>query len=411
MPRRCEARARASFPRKPSRTGVTDRAISSEATCYVPDVTQAPGYEIRRWSQFSRSVLSVPMLRNGRAVGAITVVAGAPNAFTERQQELLQTFADQAVIAIENVRLFNETREALERQTATADILKVIASSPSDTQPVFDAIAGSAKRLLGSYTAMVTRVIDGVVHLAASTADEDGGEDAAAISAFLGPHSRKGGAHGRAGEQCRRRRRHRSAARCEETSRERSAGAACWRCRCCTTPSRSARSALRAASQATFDDKTIELLKTFADQAVIAIENVRLFNETQGSAGASDRDIRCAAGDRQLDGRHAAGVRAHPRQRRAAFDVRQCSVILARDGMLHLVARRGSGAEGVDRLFPGAACRRRKARDVIGTGRQVYVSSAANAEESPLSRRVAERDGRPLACNDPDGLGRAERSA
>jgi len=87
----------------------------------------------------------MPMLRDGRAVGAVAVAREDPGAFSEKQIALLQTFADPAVIAIENVRLFNETKDALERQTATAEILNVISSSPSDAQPVFDAIVRSAR--------------------------------------------------------------------------------------------------------------------------------------------------------------------------------------------------------------------------------------------------------------------------
>ena len=120
-----------------------------------------------------RTMLSVPLVRDGVVFGRIVAGRQEVRPFSEHQIAVLQSFADQAVIAIENARLFNETQEALERQTATADILKVIASSPSDVQPVFEAIADSAKRLLGSHTAVVTRVIDGVVHFAAGTAENE----------------------------------------------------------------------------------------------------------------------------------------------------------------------------------------------------------------------------------------------
>ena len=102
-----------------------------------------------------RSALFVPLMRDGKATGMIGVTRVRPGAFADHHVKLLQTFADQAVIAIENVRLFNETREALERQTATADILKVIASSPSDVQPVFDSLAISALRLCEALSATV----------------------------------------------------------------------------------------------------------------------------------------------------------------------------------------------------------------------------------------------------------------
>ena len=108
-------------------------------------------------------------MREGEAIGAIALRRLEPIAFTDKQVALLQTFADQAVIAIENTRLFNETKEALERQTATADILKVIASSPSDTTPVFEAIASSANQLLGGFSTAVFRFLDGTAYLAAFT--------------------------------------------------------------------------------------------------------------------------------------------------------------------------------------------------------------------------------------------------
>src|SRR5258706_15938615 len=89
----------------------------------------------------------VPMLREGQFIGAISVCRAEIGPFPESQVQLLQTFADQAVIAIENVRLFNETQEALKHQKATAEVLRGISSSASDLAPVFDKIVGSAFRL------------------------------------------------------------------------------------------------------------------------------------------------------------------------------------------------------------------------------------------------------------------------
>src|SRR5262249_20892616 len=100
-----------------------------------------------------QSVLSVPMRRAGMAVGAITVWHADVEGFTDRHVALLETFADQAVIAIENVRLFNETKQALEQQTATAEVLNVISRSPTDVQPVLDAVTRSAARLCEAYDA------------------------------------------------------------------------------------------------------------------------------------------------------------------------------------------------------------------------------------------------------------------
>ena len=111
-------------------------------------------------------------------VGMISVTRAEPGPFAPHHVQLLHTFADQAVIAIENARLFNETNEALARQTATADVLKVMAASPSDVQPVFDAIADKANRLIGGFSTAVLRYIDGAAHLAAFTPTDPAGDRA-----------------------------------------------------------------------------------------------------------------------------------------------------------------------------------------------------------------------------------------
>jgi GAF domain-containing protein len=152
----------------PDRTHLIGRAIVERAVVHVPDVLADPDYsrELALAGGW-RGVLAVPMLRDGEPVGAIAVARSEPIAFPEHQVRLLRTFADQAVIAIENARLFAELQartdelgKALEQQVATGEILRVIASSPTDIAPVLNAVAESAARLCGAVDAQIFRAED-----------------------------------------------------------------------------------------------------------------------------------------------------------------------------------------------------------------------------------------------------------
>ena len=136
----------------------------------------------------TRTISGTPLRLEGRAIGALIVHRDRLVPFTEDELALLQSFADQAAIATENARLFNETKEALERQTATADILKVIASSPSDVQPVFEAIAERSNGLVEGFSTAVYSVVDDTLHLKAFTRNNPEG-DAALQASFPRPLS------------------------------------------------------------------------------------------------------------------------------------------------------------------------------------------------------------------------------
>ncbi|MBS1179675.1 MAG: hypothetical protein H6R06_4087, partial [Proteobacteria bacterium] len=150
-----EAVLRQSFPRKLDLSSSSGRCILSKAPVKIADILLDPAYQLNRVQY--RSLLAVPMLQGGEAIGAIVVTRLEAGEIPDKWVGLLQAFADQAVIAIQNVRLFNETQEALAHQTVSADILRVISSSPTDVQPVFEAIVEAAVRLLVSDSAYVLR--------------------------------------------------------------------------------------------------------------------------------------------------------------------------------------------------------------------------------------------------------------
>src|SRR5262245_16283384 len=139
------------YPMRPSPSHVSGRAILSKSMIRVEDALADPDYD----QPFARAmglrrILGVPMLRDGAPIGVIVVGWAEAGPVPKAQEDLLKTFADQAAIAIENVRLFNETKEAVEQQTATSEVLQVISSSPGELEPVFRTMLDNATRICGA---------------------------------------------------------------------------------------------------------------------------------------------------------------------------------------------------------------------------------------------------------------------
>jgi signal transduction histidine kinase/HAMP domain-containing protein len=277
-------------PVRVGRDSITGRAAFERRAVQIPDVLADPEYDSGEGQRVGgyRTLLGVPMLRQGVPIGVIVLWREQVQPFTARQLELVETFADQAVIAIENVRLFNEIQErnrelteALEQQTATSEILRVISGSPTDIQPVLDAVAENAARLCDSMDAQILRVDGDVLRSVASCGPSPVryGAEGLRIS--------RGSVSGRAVID-------RQTIHVHDLAGEPESEFPIGRAYALRFGHRTSLATpllregvplglilIRRAEVRPFSEKQIQLLETFADQAVIAIENVRLFNEIQ----------------------------------------------------------------------------------------------------------------------------------
>ena len=278
-----------------TRGWIPGRAVLDRRTIHVHDVMSAesaaeyPLGQVYAKRLGTRTILATPLLREGVPIGVIHIRRLEVQPFTEKQIALLKTFADQAVIAIENVRLFKEIqernaelREALEHQTATAEVLGIISRSPTDVQPVLDEIVASAVRVCG-IDDVTLRLREGETMVVRAHSGPIPVPTERAVINIDDPRFSWMREHG--------------SLHIPDVSQQNDfpivnvSGSRTF----LIVPLRQQGEILgtlsaRRVEVRPFTPAQIKLLETFADQAVIAIENVRLFQELKGIVGAADGD-------------------------------------------------------------------------------------------------------------------------
>ncbi|MEO8485347.1 MAG: GAF domain-containing protein [Betaproteobacteria bacterium] len=349
-----------------TREFVVGRAVVDRRTLQYDDVLPLIDSEFPAARPFQkrfgfRALMAVPLMREGGAYGAILIWRREPRPFSPDQVALLETFASQAAIAIDNVRLFNETKEALEQQRASGEVLSAISSSIADTKPVFEVILASCQRLFDGHNVGAVMVRpDGMLDLGAYKGE---GFEELSSSVFPMPLDR-GSSSGIAILD-------RRVVEIDDTDvpdlpeRARRGTHAIGVGSILFAPMLSEGRALGALwvgrrYKGRFGEKQVALLKTFAEQAVIAIQNARLFNETRDALDQqrASGEVLSAISSSIADVGPVFDVILGNCQR--LFGARNVGVTLLHDdGQLHIDAHVGPGVDDLKRVFP-----RPLARDV-----------------------------------------------
>jgi GAF domain-containing protein len=354
---------RARYPQPPDPKKIVGRAIREKKVFHTADIGKDGRFPASSRIILRRAVISVPLVRNGAVLGVISCGRAEARAFTKKEIWLLKTFADQAVIAIENARLFNETREALEHQKASAEILRIVAGSVESTDPVFKAITQAGMHLVPGSRVALFLVRDGQLHYGSHSGIREELRQELA-KRWPAPLDRETAAGACIVD---RRVIHISDMFTEGGEHPRSVGiarASGYHGLLCVPLVRGAKAigciSIGRVEPGPFTEKQIALVRTFADQAAIAIRNAGMFREIQERNAELKRSLDSQAASSEI----LASISSSMTDAKPVFDAivrnllrlfgtQYATVTLVRDGQHHLVAFKGEpGYEWLTTIYP-----------------------------------------------------------